>query len=425
MNKLTKIDQVIITFLVATVFFLRYIKPLYPEWYLIDLMILIYVFFRMFNSKVGVNFGVVMSFYVLVLIIAINIINFGFGINVIENLLMIFMPLTILVYMIYLKKSYEFITLNLMALKFTKFLNIYFFINSAIITVQILTESFMMERFIVLNPLIVDHMTGFIGLSGGNILNFLWILTILFNLYFYLESKSILRLLMLICEIIIMTLLSVANDNKMFVVTLLVNIIMFLFVQIVKSGIQSVIMKRIIKIAVVAMVVFVALYKLSEDVSEGIENVIHLVSNFFGAEYPDHHNERAYLNYLAFHIYNADSLGIGINSVDLNNQSIHPHLGINSATFILIQGGLLYYISIVNFYSLIILELMAVRGAMKKIMLYVSIFLTILVASYAAQPFRDHYLFIMLSLIYFVCYLSLNTTVHQKIKVEQNCHMNN
>lgn len=416
MNKLTKIDQAIITFLVATVFFLRYIKPLYPEWYLIDFVILIYVFFRVLNSKVRVNFGVAISFYILLLIIAINIMNFGFGMNVIENLLMVFMPLTIPVYMIYLKKSYEFITLNLMALKFTKFLNIYFFINSAIITVQILTESFMMKRFIALNPLIVDHMTGFIGLSGGNILNFLWIATILFNLYFYLESKSVSRLVVLICEIIIMTLLSVANDNKMFIVTLLVNIIMFLFVQIVKSGIQSVIMKRIIKIAVVAIVVFIALYKLSEDVLEGIGNVFHLVGNFFGAEYPDHHNERAYLNYLAFHIYNADSLGIGINSVDLNNQSIHPHLGINSATFILIQGGLLYYISIVNFYSLIILDLMTVRGMMKKIMLYFSIFLTVVVASYAAQPFRDHYLFIMLSLIYFVCYLSLNNHSSSKNK---------
>ncbi|MGG0185081.1 hypothetical protein [Bacillus rhizoplanae] len=407
MNKLKKIDEIIILSLIITIFFLRYIKPLYPQWYLIDFVILIYLFFRMVNNGIRINLGVCISFYFLLLIISINIIKFGFGSNVTENLLMTFMPLTIMFYIIYLRKNYDFITLNLVALKFTRFLNVYFFFNSIIIMIQFLTGSFMMEKFIALNPLVVDHMTGFIGLSGGNILNFLWIATIIFNFYFYLESKSSIRLALILIQIIIMTLLSVANENKMFVLTLVVNVVIFLSIQFIKSGVSSIIIRRIVGILFVSIIVFLFLYKLSDGVTSAVDNVINLVGNFFGSGYPDQNNERAYLNYLAFQVYNASGFGIGINSINLNNQSIHQHLGINSSSFILIQGGLVYFLAIVNFYSVIILDLMAVRKKTPKLMLYFGVFTTILVASYAGQPFRDHYLFAMLSLIYFAWSLSL------------------
>ncbi|MGD2275092.1 hypothetical protein [Bacillus wiedmannii] len=406
MNKFKKIDTLIIVGLIITIFFARYFKVLYPEWYRIDFLIMIYLCMRLLKFKFKLKLSIVLSFYFLVLIICINIMKFGIGAVAIENLLMTFMPLTIIFYAIYLKTVYGYEVLHAEAFRFTKFLNIYFLFNSSIIVVQYLTGSFMMVQFFEINSLIEDHMTGFIGMSGGNILNFLWIATLLFNLYFYFDTKSVKRLIIILVEMITMMGLSVVNENKMFFVTVIIYLLLFFFIQLVRVGIGAKHFRRFFQVVCFSILGFFILYVLNENIANEINNVFNLLKDFISNDIPDHHNERAYLNYLAFEVYNAATYGIGLNSIDLNNQSIHQHLGISSSSFIMMQGGLVYFFAIVNFYTLIILDLISINKRVTKFVMYIIVFVTMLIVSYATQPFRDHYVVAMLVFIYFTCYLS-------------------
>lgn len=406
MNKFKKIDTLIIVGLIITTLFARYFKVLYPEWYRIDFLIMIYLCVRLLKFKFKLKLSIVLSFYFLVLIVCINIMKFGIGAVAIDNLLMTFMPLTIIFYAIYLKTVYGYEVLHAEAFRFTKFLNIYFLFNSSIIVVQYLTGSFMMVQFFKINPLIEDHMTGFIGMSGGNILNFLWIATLLFNLYFYFDKKSVKRLIIILVEMITMMGLSVVNENKMFFVTVIIYLLLFFFIQLVRVGIGAKHFRRFFQVVCFSILGFFILYVLNENIANEINNVFNLLKDFISNDIPDHHNERAYLNYLAFEVYNAATYGIGLNSIDLNNQSIHQHLGISSSSLIMMQGGLVYFFAIVNFYTLIILDLISINKRVTKFVMYIIVFVTMLIVSYATQPFRDHYVVSMLVFIYFTCYLS-------------------
>ncbi len=90
MNKLKKIDTLIIVGLIITTFFARYFKVLYPEWYRIDFLIMIYLCMRLLKFKFKLKLSIVLSFYFLVLIVCINIMKFGIGAVAIDNLLMTF-----------------------------------------------------------------------------------------------------------------------------------------------------------------------------------------------------------------------------------------------------------------------------------------------------------------------------------------------
>ena len=80
----------------------------------------------------------------------------------------------------------------------------------------------------------------------------------------------------------------------------------------------------------------------------------------------------------------------------------------------MMQGGLVYFLAIVNFYTLIILDLISINKRGTNFVMYIIIFVTMLIVSYATQPFRDHYVVAMLALIYFVCYLSFTRTKEVK-----------
>ena len=194
---------------------------------------------------------------------------------------MTFMPLTIIFYAIYLKTVYDHELLHLVAYKFTKFLNVYFVFNSSIIVVQYLTGTFMMVQFLQINPLIEDHMTGFIGMSGGNILNFLWIATLLFNLYFYFEKKSVKRLVIILIEMIIMMGLSVINENKMFFVTVIIYLLLFFFIQLVRVGIEAKHFKRFSQVVCFSVLGFVVFYAVNENIANEIDNVFNLLNDFY------------------------------------------------------------------------------------------------------------------------------------------------
>ncbi|PAF15380.1 hypothetical protein CHH51_18575, partial [Terribacillus saccharophilus] len=153
--------------------------------------------------------------------------------------------------------------------------------------------------------------------------------------------------------------LSVFNDNKMFIFTLIIYLSIFFFME---FAVYLTLAKLRRVVTMTSIIVFgaIILYFSSQQVNEEVNNVFSLINNFnlSGEEQsgPDKHNERAYLNYLAFNYYDGYELGIGLDKVDINNNSIHVHLGINSFSLITITGGFILLIAIINLYSVLILE---------------------------------------------------------------------
>ena len=80
MNKFKKIDTLIMVTLIVIIFFARYFKVLYPEWYRIDFLIMIYLCMRLLELRFKLKLSIVVSFYFLLLIICINIMKFGIGV---------------------------------------------------------------------------------------------------------------------------------------------------------------------------------------------------------------------------------------------------------------------------------------------------------------------------------------------------------
>ncbi|PAF18638.1 hypothetical protein CHH51_06745, partial [Terribacillus saccharophilus] len=178
---------------------------LYPEWYIIDAIILLWV--TVLSIKKGFkkpSISLVFSILFLIILILVNIYVFGFNKLVIQNLMMYLMPLTLFVYMLHLKRVYTTLELFNLIRKITTIFNIYFFLNTILIIVQIYTNSFMMQRFLSYNSAPFDHMDGLIGMNGVNILNFVWIATILLNLNLYFREPKFKRALLLLIQVLLM-----------------------------------------------------------------------------------------------------------------------------------------------------------------------------------------------------------------------------
>ncbi|WP_438347581.1 hypothetical protein ACP8HI_18125 [Paenibacillus sp. FA6] len=419
MKTMKRLDRAILLIVIVNTFFLRYIKVMYPEWYILDVFLIAYVVVRLLKQKIKFDCIVYLSLLFVMTVLAINIYMFGYNSNVNSNILMLFMPGTLIVYFIYLRKTYTMDVLELLAKNLTVFLNCYFVLNAIIITIQYRTETFMMGKFIVYNSFIQDHMAGLIGMNGVNVLNYIWIATLLFNLYFYLESKSKWRLAWLIAQFMVILELSTLNDNKMFSITFLAFLIAYFAFYFINHKVSPKYIVKLISIVFLAYCSCLLIYSFT-NYSEEVNKINVLVGDFLSGDsaVPSVHNERAYLNYLAFQKYGAYDLGIGLNNVNILDNNIHVHIGINSASLILIQGGMVLLISVIHLYSILLLRLFSnITSVNKKMVMYIIIFSTLLLTSYATQPFRDHYVFVALLLIYLIFYL--NT---KKRGIEEGVH---
>lgn len=225
---------------------------MYPEWYIIDIILMGYVTIQLLKEKLKFDSIVYLSLLFVMVVLATNIYMFGYNNNVQSNILMLFIPCTLICYFIYLRKTYTLEVLELIARKLTLFFNCYFVINSIIIYLQYRTETFMMEKFLAYNPHPIDHMSGLLGMNGVSILNFIWIATLLFNLYFFLETKSLWRLILLIVEFVVMLELSILNDNKMFSIIFITFILSYFAFYLVNYNINSKYLLKLISIIFLA-----------------------------------------------------------------------------------------------------------------------------------------------------------------------------
>lgn len=421
-----KVDQFIIFMLLIGVFFLRYIEVFYEQWYILDVFLLIYVFVNLVQISKK-SFGMYLWYFISVCIfmvcVSLNIMKFGAGKVFWDNIMMALMPITLIVYFSYLNQKYSFDILLRTCRKVIIFLNVYFWINFPIIVVQFITGSFMMGRFLSWGMFNFDHMTGFMGPFGTGILNVFWASLLIGNLVFYLITRNKKWFLILLLEFPIMLLLSYFNENKAFIPTVI------LFVSVISGYVficNKITVKAFVKfvfLSALGIIIGFIMYESIEIVKEQVDNLIEIALDFDTNAALNTHNERAYLNYLAFKYYDAAGLGLGINNIDMKTQVIHKNLGINSFSLMSIQGGIWYYLVVLNVYVLITVGALKRKFDIHAVSLYIIFLVLFSYLSFVTQPFRDHYtMFMIAMLILFVALFmkkvnateTENTTVDKK-----------
>ncbi|MGI8385431.1 hypothetical protein [Robertmurraya sp. P23] len=427
MNKLNNIDKFFIIALLVAVFFLRYVKLMFVLWYIPELIVLGYVCYQLVYKKRFltrfnnldryIKIWAIFSLGFLSFIIGLNIYKFGIGVVFFENILMTFMPSIMLVYFIYLATLYSYEILYEVGEKILRFLNIYFWINTPIIILQFFTGTFMMKRFLSWGNYDFDHMTGLIGPFGTGILNVFWVVLLIGNLFFYFMTKRKSWLASFIIQIPVMFVLSYFNENKSIIPTVILFLFIFIGFSILIRGFTMKVALRFGLIISIGLIGCIILYFTVGSFNELVDKMALLAYQlYYGIADP--HNERAYLNYLAFNNYDARHLGAGINTVEFNNQDIHPNLGINSMSLLLIHGGKWYLLAVINFYTT--LAVLAVKKNFDRntvivyfVFLIIFSFLTII-----TQPFREHYIVAILA------FLSLFVFLFYKHQMKENKQIN-
>jgi hypothetical protein len=256
-----------------------------------------------------------------------------------------------------------------------------------------------MGPFLAVNPHAFDHMAGLIGLNGVSTLNFIWIATILFNIEQALSVRRLGSAVLAAFQVAIMMHISLFNDNKMFILTFGFVGFAYVIVRVARNGSLATHMVKKTVVASVGLTALVALFSAGVSGKTGRSVDVMQIFWYNYGDFPDPHNERAILNYLAFRTYDAANLGAGLANIEPNGQSISRHLGINSASLLLIQGGVPFLFAVILLYAAAGYAIVRRSGVFGP-PIFLSVFAIVVMSAYASQPFSDHYLVISLCLIF-------------------------
>jgi hypothetical protein len=213
-----------------------------------------------------------------------------------------------------------------------------------------------------------------------------------------------------------MIVLSYFNENKTIIPTLILFLALFVFYVNFSGSMSLKVIMNFSMIIIIGAFMTLAVYYFSSVIREQVDKLFELASDFFVNGTPTPHNERAYINFLAFKYFNASGLGMGINNLDFNNQTIHKNLGINSSSLVVIQGGVWYYLAIINFYTMLTVNVFKNKLGKETVNLYLVFFVIYGFVSLITQPFRDHYIMVMLGiLVLFITILQKQKNIGESI----------
>lgn len=222
--------------------------------------------------------------------------------------------------------------------KYISFLmNLYFIINIPIMIVEHVTGSFLVSRFLSLNPYLSDQVTGFIGINGTAIMCLYWVSLLIFNFMIYMVEKKNSRLALIIFEFISMFLISqYYSEIKNFVPTVIVSVIVLLIIQ-VKSNMSRRFVGTIIGAIIIGSILFMILYTVSSQFRELMTNFLVLyeqlkVGNGNGSDIRIH----------TFWVAYTFLRGIGFSNINFSNQSYAGQLDVTSLNVLMIYGGVFF-----------------------------------------------------------------------------------
>lgn len=406
-NEISISDRIIIWFMWIIIFFGRYFFPSnYNFWTLFLSLIVIYILIsyrHRYTKKIIWGFflhTVAYSLFILTLINNIHV--FGMGKLVLLNLLMILTPIFLTFFVNHIFFTYDYEALWNGFKNITIFMNIYYIINIPIIVTEKITSSFMISKFISWNPYIPDSITGLIGYSGTNIINLFWVGLLISNVIIVISCNNKGPLIFIIIfELFTMIVFSVFfNENKSFFMTAFIFFIMLVIC--VNNKSLSHTLLYIFMMLIIIIMLFTILALFFKGFNQYIEREVYLVQQMINGSGNDETNERSYLVSLAFSNYNAGNNGIGLNVLNLNDQNIYAHLGINSLILLLFMGGIKLYLSTLLIYTVSINDIYSFisKRAFRMLMFFLST-ISLIVVTIIAQPFRDCYVYFFYSWIIF------------------------
>lgn len=278
----------------------------------------------------------------------------------------------------------------------SKLMNIYFFFNIPIMIAEHLTGSFLVSRFLAVNPYLSDQVTGFIGINGTAIMCLYWVSLIIFNLFIYMVDKKKIRLAMMIFEFVSMFLIAqYYSEIKNFVPTIIISIVILFVIQI-KSRMSIRFLETIFGTITIGIILFVLLYNISNQFRELIENFLLLyeqlkVGNGDGSDIRIHTFWVAY-TYLR---------GLGFSNIDFSNQSYAGQLDVTSLNVLMIYGGIIFTLLTIFFMAHVMSFI--VNQHVENSYLWSDIGLSILIFYFCiiTVPFQDDILILFVYLIAF------------------------
>ncbi len=394
-------------FLLANLLLIRFLRPIFSAlevfsfrlW--IDWMLL---FAFLSNRRALKSLGPLswLTFFASAVIVISNLAMHGVGeyglLEAIGFLLVLSVPL----YYAALSASLDYGDALAHKIAVVRILNVYFFANTLIILGQVSGVVPVPDAFLSINASNFDHFTGLIGLNGVSTLNFLWIATIAGNITLA-RTEGRGRLVVALTQIVTASSLSLLIDNKMFALTFLASSILVL-------ALNPTIIRRFAPLIAIAVVVLApwflgtieSTFSTESGRSLDLPSIILFDSNFA----PNENNERAYINYLAFAHYSASEFGIGLGFASAESVEIHPHLGINSASLVLIQGGIPLLLAAV---ATLFVGFKSILGRPRPTTLIALLFFAVAIV-YASNPIADRYTLIAACLF---IYLSKPMTGHE------------
>lgn len=410
--RMTAFDKTLVVALLLNLLVIRYFRSAYGgplellSPVVVDVVVGAYSGFRLFRLGARAPWLIVVSACLAGIVVLLNLAEFGLGRQAASNLVEALSPVSLLLFLAYLTRWYGPATIVALVRSLRGPLNIYFWLNGAVIVVQVATQSFLLGRFLAINSYVPDHIDGLIGLNGVSVLNFVWIATVIVNLAEWRVTRSASVLAHVALQIAFAAYISTQNDNKMFLPTFLVfGAAAFVIISVKLSPSRLMGAGTLAALAVAAVALFAPSLAEGALSSRALQD---LTDTFIYSheDPPRPDNERAVFNFLAFENYDASSMGIGLNNVQVQGGSVtHEHLGINSASLTLIQGGLVLLGGLSLLYASVVTAILG-RGETLPIVLIIGVttWLSVLTAAYASQPFSDHYLMTALTMCYLAIY---------------------
>lgn len=312
-----------------------------------------YAFFRIYQSRTkvqirgfqGIKF-VLLVFIIWGLMCFLIFLTLGFspmGFKNFRRVLDAFwlFPMFLLIVGVYSKND-----LNIFQSRFTKILNIYFWINSGIILLENALPGFLVGRFLEANSFPQDQMTGLIGFNGTAIMGLFWQSLLFLNLIGWNKSKSFVQRLNVILEISLMFFISqYVSEMKNFILTLVLIVVIYTFFRL-----QNQIKFKSLLILVIGFFSFAAIGTLIYNFNSQFRSVVQqliLVFSQFLAGSDTGSDIRIHTFWVATH----QAKAIGFSHIDFSTQTLAPQLDVTSWNVLLIFGGWSFALLTVLFFS--------------------------------------------------------------------------
>lgn len=334
----------------------------------------------------------------------VNFTQHGFGLQALSNLFKILVCLMAPTIFLVISTNYGFGKKVAIVRKVNKTFNFLFWINVPIIMAEYFTKSFIIAKYLSVNPTLEDQMTGLIGINGTAIMSVFWIALLFGN---FLEWKLTHKKTILISvsfQLLFMSIDAIfISGIKSFFASLVFVVLVFEFLQLSRLKNSSSIFKAFLLVGSMVFVLSFAYYMFA-PFQEIIDKSVELISSLSKGTF-----DGTDIRVKTFWFATNDAYNLGLNGINFSTQSFFPQLDVISLNVLLVFGG--WFFAAVSILVLTVVLLTIFWGSSGKRSLF-DLFAFMLLVIYfclVTVPYSSY------QICFFISYLSLcfNCIVNQ------------